>query len=300
MNNCVEEETVDILERDGYEKYGRRIRLHVDEAIASTRVILPPVPTSSQEEQRQVKVQVQCCSTLKAAEKMIALCHRVTLLNFACARVPGGMFGGKTTRAQEESLCRCTSLISCLKSAGASEFYRHHGQLSWDNVRLASDAVVLANRVAVFRDADTEMLLDEPYFVSVVSCAAVHASGFRATLRMEAMARKRCRSDDTKTPLSVIDDDSIDAEIEQAMRSRIAAVLAGAAQLLDDGIDGAEHPSCLILGAFGCGVFGNPPSMVARLFAEQLARVAPPFYESVIFAIQDDRSDVVDAFSKQL
>ena len=52
------------------------------------------------------------------------------------------------------------------------------------------------------------------------------------------------------------------AEWEDTVRLRIRAVLAAAV---------AEKHPAVVLGAFGCGAFGNPPADVARLFAEALA-----------------------------
>ena len=50
-----------------------------------------------------------------------------------------------------------------------------------------------------------------------------------------------------------------------------------------------KHPA-VVLGAFGCGAFGNPPADVARLFAEVLA--SDEFrgaLELVVFAIVDPK-----------
>ena len=49
---------------------------------------------------------------------------------------------------------------------------------------------------------------------------------------------------------------------EQTVRTRIRAVLHAARE---------ERCDCVILGAFGCGAFANPPDLVAPLFADVLA-----------------------------
>lgn len=48
----------------------------------------------------------------------------------------------------------------------------------------------------------------------------------------------------------------------------------------------------LVLGAWGCGAFGNPPELVAKLFREQLS--SPEFrgsFSDVVFAIVDPKGD---------
>ena len=71
------------------------------------------------------------------------------------------------------------------------------------------------------------------------------------------------------------------AEWEETVRLRIRAVLAAAV---------AEKHPAVVLGAFGCGAFGNPPADVARLFAEVLG--SDEFrgaLELVVFAIVDPK-----------
>ena len=55
----------------------------------------------------------------------------------------------------------------------------------------------------------------------------------------------------------------------------------------------------LILSAWGCGAFGNPPKEIARLFKEELCR--PRVYRrlrKVVFAIlDDDRTNNFEVFS---
>ena len=55
----------------------------------------------------------------------------------------------------------------------------------------------------------------------------------------------------------------------------------------------------LILGAWGCGVFGNDSAMVAALFAQEILK--PEFngaFDKVIFAIIDNK--ICDVFDKSL
>ena len=67
--------------------------------------------------------------------------------------------------------------------------------------------------------------------------------------------------------------------VNRCMTDRCADVLKIAA---------AEQVDVLILGAFGCGVFGNDPSLVAKSFEELLAEPYAYCFKAVVFAVPDD------------
>lgn len=89
------------------------------------------------------------------------------VLNFANSVSPGGgVYRG--ANAQEEDLCRKSSLLSSLESSDANSFYSYH---TAQNSFLASDAMILSPNVEIFRDENNE-LLDKPIKVAVLTCAA--------------------------------------------------------------------------------------------------------------------------------
>ena len=108
------------------------------------------------------------------------------------------------------------------------------------------------------RTAGTYTLDGRPLLANVISAAMPNlgsAAGQRMGSRMRA-----------GTP-----------DWEATVRQRIRAVLHAARE---------ERCDTLILGAFGCGAFGNPPGLVAPLFAEQLA--SDEFrgqFQTIVFAI---------------
>lgn len=56
-----------------------------------------------------------------------------------------------------------------------------------------------------------------------------------------------------------------------------------------------------ILGAFGCGVFGNPPQAVGRLFGQALRRSEfNGAWDEVVFALYDPHGDIYGQFVKGL
>jgi uncharacterized protein (TIGR02452 family) len=193
-------------------------------------------------------------SSIAAAQR----CHQdsggvIGVLDFASARNAGGGYLAGA-RAQEEDLCRCSALRTCL--SGAPDFYTAH-RASTD-LRY-SHRVISAPGVPVFRD-EAYRLLPEPYPVTFIASAAPN-TGQLARRAPEQLA-----------------------EVPALLVERAARVLAVATQ---SGVDD------LVLGAWGCGVFRNSPADVARAFATHLgagARFAGAFGR-VVFAVYDRSRD---------
>jgi uncharacterized protein (TIGR02452 family) len=175
------------------------------------------------------------------------------VLDYASARNAGGGYlnGAK---AQEEDLCRCSALHTCLLRA--PDFYAAH----WASADLRySHRVISAPGVPVFRD-DRYHLLPAPRPVTFIVSAAPN-TGQLAQRAPELLP-----------------------EIPALLTERAERVLAVA---VASGVDD------LVLGAWGCGVFGNSPADVARAFATHLqpgGRFAAAF-DRVVFAVYDRTRD---------
>lgn len=172
----------------------------------------------------------------------------VAALNFASAKNPGGGFLNGS-QAQEESLARSSALYASLLRI--PEFYaRHRASPSL----LYSDAMILSPACPVFRD-DDGTLLESPHAVSFITSAAPNA-GAAADNRPEEL------------PL-----------IPEVFRRRSEYVLALAA---------FHGYKLLVLGAWGCGVFRNDPTVVAAAFAGHLRHGAwSGLFERVVFSVLD-------------
>jgi uncharacterized protein (TIGR02452 family) len=195
-------------------------------------------------------------STFAAAARLAGPDRHVAVLNFASARNPGGGFL-RGTSAQEEALSYASGLYPCL--AQVPEYYAHNRA---NGSALYLDLVIFSPRVPFFRD-DWHNLLAAPVLASVITAPAPNR---RAVAEHEAASLRL---------------------VEPVLRRRAELVLAVAK---------GHEVDRLVLGAWGCGVFGNDPDLVARIFAE-LLRGGGPYdgaFEQVVFAIParspDDRN----------
>ena len=174
------------------------------------------------------------------------------LLNYASARNPGGGFI-KGAKAQEEDLARCSALYRCLEPQTA--YYAANQQTGKDTAgMLYTDHIIHSPSVPFFRRKNRD-LLEEPFLASVITAPAPNAT-------------QALRRDPTSLPM-----------IRAVLVRRAGGVLAVAE---------AHGHRNLLLGAWGCGVFGNPPRLVAAAFADWLA--SPRFagsFDAVVFAVYE-------------
>jgi uncharacterized protein (TIGR02452 family) len=182
-------------------------------------------------------------TTLSAGKRLMEVgCHPV-LLNFASATNPGGGFLNGA-RAQEEYLARSSCLYACIRS---NAMYASHRE-NYDP--LYTDYVIYSPGVPVIRD-DNGTLLEVPYTIAMITCAAANASRLAAERRHE---------------------------IGPAMMRRICKILSIGIAHSHDGI---------VLGAWGCGAFGNDGHEIAGLFHAALSSRFKGAYRRVIFAVVD-------------
>lgn len=219
-------------------------------SVAQTRVYPARFVSNRLYKVREVEIQVMEGTTFAAARENLAG-GKVAVLNFANPHYPGG---GVTqgAMAQEECLCRSSNLYPCLSSDNVfEEYYQiHRTQTDYD----FSDRLIYSPGITVFKDdAPVPQLLNpEDWFqVDVVTCAAPF------------LAKRRYVNPTV---------------LRNLFKSRIRNILEAAIE---------NEIEVLILGAFGCGAFGNPPEVVARAFREVLAeRRYQTAFSRVVFAIK--------------
>jgi uncharacterized protein (TIGR02452 family) len=223
-------------------------------AVAGTVMYSPAsVPAINARRSGTTIIEVRNESTFAAARRLTAVGGQVAALNFASARTPGGGFQ-RGTMAQEESLAYASGLYSCL--AGVPTFYTRNREFG-SSVYL--DLAIFSPQVPFFRD-EFGNLLEAPILVSIITAAAPNS---RAIAEREPGAARA---------------------VLPALRRRADLVLAVAA---------AHRVERLVLGAWGCGVFGNDPRVVARIFADLLGPGGPyeHAFTQVVFAVLDRSGD---------
>ena len=209
----------------------------------------PPgsIPKKSGVKRASQQIHVWECPSLKAARILAGKGYCPSVLNFASAKSPGGGFL-RGAIAQEEYLARSSGLYACLKG---HEMYSYHRALK---TPIYSDYAIYTPGVPVFRGENSE-LLDNPFNVAFISCAAVNAG--------------RVKQD-------------YGDQVELEMRKRIYKILSISCHYRHDSI---------VLGAWGCGAFQNNPRDVAAWFKEILSHKFRDAFEKVVFAIIDESEE---------
>ncbi len=256
---AVAEQNAEIIELGMYEAPDGRlvdISNELETARQRTSLISAPFDQGRVSSSTKTRVSFGDETTVSALHRLHAAGYKkIAVLNFASATSPGGGYlrGGS---AQEEALCRATLLYDVLRLQ--PEFYEKN-KAQADAVYL--DALILSRSVPVIRD-NWGQLISAPFVCDVLTCPAPN----RAALIVKGA------------------DKGALARCDTALASRIQLILDVAASL---------EPDVTILGAWGCGVFGNDPIEVAKLFREGLR--AQPQLSHVHFAIPDLHSGAVGA-----
>lgn len=204
--------------------------------------------------------------TFEAASQY-ARTMKTCVLNFASASNPGGgVVHG--SNAQEEALCRCSTLyFNLIADEMAKGFYEPHRTAK--NPVHNNDAI-FTPRVTVFKsDTDFPATLPESewYEVDVISCAAPN---------LRRQPSNEMNSGDGDNPVVVSPE-----ELRTIHESRLARILDIAA---------ANGEEAVILGAFGCGAFRNDPKVVSAAAAAVVSRYGTRFkvIEFAVFCRPED------------
>ena len=249
MNNIsIANQTIKITTNGFYLLDGQKIKL-LPLDFAEVKVISPGYGRTLADSYAAMSKTGQMCSfkvTNEDSFKAASRYDKPLVMNFANAFQPGGGFR-LGANAQEEALCRCSTLYASLRSADATVMYRYN---LWHFSRVASDYMLISPQVCVFRDEHCQ-LLTQPFQVGVVTVPAPNRRG-AAFFASKSL-------------------------IAETMTRRIRILLAVAA---DKGY------KTLILGAWGCGAFGNSADDVSGYFRKVLVEEEfGRLFDEVCFAV---------------
>jgi len=168
---------------------------------------------------------------------------KVAVLNFASFTKPGGGVNyGKN--AQEECISRISTLMQCISVKKCMDnFYLPHREMKYP---LHNDDIIYSPDIVVIReDNDEQNLLPQDKWkkVDVISCAAPS---------FNKRPTNRYNPSDGDKPVQISSE-----ELKKLLVKRIERIFEAA---YVNGVD------ILIVGAFGCGAFKNPPEVVAEAF----------------------------------
>lgn len=261
-------------------KENRFLRESVENAVTNTTYYpADEYPTLTESADKQGTVYVSKSKTYKAAVGLHKSYpdKKIAVLNFASATNPGG--GVKNgSSAQEENLCRCSTLYPTLDQKRMWDLYYSVNRAQSDP--LHTDACIYSPGIVICKTNESipqRLLEDDFVSVDVITCAAPN-------LR--------------EKPSNAYNPDSGDAvhissdELYKLHLKRAKHILHIAAY---NGVD------MLILGAFGCGAFQNDPSVVAKAYHDALEDYGK-YFDLIEFAIycREWETENHDAFRRQL
>lgn len=215
--------------------------------------------------------------SFEAASAYARAGKKVCVLNFASATNPGGGVTNGSS-AQEECLCRCSTLYPCLDEDEMwQKFYLPHRKTAdplYNDDCIYTPGVIVAKSDISFPERMPEA---DWYQVDVLTCAAPNLRDMPSNM-MNPFAGDK--------PADIEDDDLYKLHVQRIEKIfRIAAA------------NGAE---VLILGAFGCGAFCNPPEVVAKAFYD-VHKKYENYFETIEYAVfcGGHETQNYDAFCKQ-
>ena len=206
----------------------------------------PPLP---ERKFKKTSVSVVKRRTFEAAiivqKKYLEL--RIAVHNFASATNPGGGVR-HGARAQEEALCRCSTLYPVLNTeANWKNFYNVNRELKNS---LHSDACIYTPEITICKsdvDKPARLPRDKWDLVDVITIAAPNLRDLQ------------------------ISDEELFALHESRLRHMFTVVAHHGAEIF-------------VTGAFGCGAFQNNPEVVAQAYKKILAEF-DGYFKEIIFAI---------------
>lgn len=255
-------QTVQLFRLNEYELNGQLVKLDTASTAKETYFYTKPRLLNSVQSSHETKFSVVEADCIETAELLKNAGYNVCMLNMASRQNPGGgVLGG--AGAQEENVFRRSNLFQSLY-----QFVDYAGE--YDVKRDAKNSYPLdrntggiySKRVFIVRGSESNgyYFLQNPFELSIVSVPAINRP------ELEFRDGKYYIAD----------------ELIEPSKEKIRTILR---------IAGEFNHDCLVLSAFGCGAFKNPPHHVAKLFKEVFSESEfKNRFRLVVFAIIDDHN----------
>lgn len=219
-------------------------------SVKSNRVYKEGFVSKVKHRNENASIDVYAGTTFDVSKRYCSL-GKVAVLNFANPENPGGGVQ-HGAMAQEECLCRSSNLYACISDPKVfDDYYGYHRGI---RSHFYTDRLIYTKNVTVFKDDSLvpQMLPENEWFeVDVITCAAPYLA-----------KRKHTNG----------------VALFELFKSRIKNIFEAAR---DNNVD------YLILGAFGCGAFKNPPLIVAEAFRRTIEEQNYfKDFKQIIFAIK--------------
>ncbi len=274
-NMNIFQDTMEILEKGYYITDGKKIKLKLSRRQMEHASVYLPHDIEKISESKEIshtivmgRIGVDCVNmdSFSLAVERCRECsyllkgkgeNRILVLNLANPVNPGGGVR-RGAKAQEEDLCRRSSLLLSLEGREAWAYYSYNRNL---HTYMGSDGIIITPDVEILKDENGN-LLEDSVIVSVMTCAAP-----MVRRGLEGMS---------------------DEEYREMVYKRITGMLKTVAYL---------GYKVLVLGAFGCGAFGNDARVVSDLFYKAIKEFdydgmsAVDFFRRIDFAVLDHSPD---------
>ena len=271
MAYVTKEEMVDVFhDTENFCRTDENLKSAIQDSIKGTKFYsaenYPPLP---EKKFKKTIVTIVKRRTLDAAVTMQRkyLELRIAVHNFASATNPGG--GVKHgSRAQEEALCRCSTLYPVLNTEENWENYytvnRERRNALHDDACIYTPEIVICKSDV---DRPARLPRDKWDLIDVVTIAAPNL-------------KERPNNSYNKDKSAKITDEELFALQEKRIRHMFTVVAHHGAEIF-------------ITGAFGCGAFQNNPEVVAQAYKKVLPEFMG-YFKEIVFAIYCRSSEIIN------
>jgi uncharacterized protein (TIGR02452 family) len=254
------EGTVEIVNKGSYQLDDKQIIIDGTSVAADTEYFTAP-PKLPEAAVCETKFFVKEADCLETTESLLKDGLNPCVLNMASGKNPGGGVKGGAG-AQEENIFRRTNMFKSLFQF--ADFAVQYGiKRSIYSYPLNRDTGgIYSKDITVFRTSDDGgyALLEKPFQVSFVSVPAINRPDLEKVDNQYYIAQR----------------------LVEPTKEKMRAILR---------IAGKYKHDALVLSAFGCGAFANPPYHIALLFSEVFEeKEFKDRFKQVVFSIIDDHN----------